>query len=171
MVLQPDQTKKVFVFVFPKSARTFKTTPPPTPSREEPQPRGAKNERQHSAPLGNKKLKQNVAARTCTCTEAHLLRVRSGDTSIRSLRQNVSAGRPAEMSKLRAWLPPVAASLLISQQHLVVTESTEESERLPQERRPLESLAAAAWTADTPPSASTGLSVRQGQRCFIFSLD
>lgn len=70
------------------------------------------------------------------------------------------------MSKLRAWLPPVAASLLISQQHLVVTESTEESERLPQERRPLESLAA-AWTTDTPPSACTGLSVRQGQGCFI----
>lgn len=69
------------------------------------------------------------------------------------------------MSKLRAWLPPVAASLLISQQHLVVTESTEESHRLPKERRPLEF--SRRLDNGHSSSASTRLSVQQGRSCLI----
>lgn len=67
------------------------------------------------------------------------------------------------MSKRRAWLPPVAASLLISQQHLVVTESTEESERLPKERTLLEF----SRRLDDGHSTSTRLSVRPRHGCFI----
>lgn len=130
---------------------------------EDTQPRGEK--RALFGPRSAKSWSRTQPACACTCEEAHLLRVRSGDTSIHALRQNVSAGRLAKMSKRRAWLPPVVASLLISQQHLVVTESTEENERLPKERTLLEF--SRRLDDGHSSSTSTRLSVRPRHGCLI----